>query len=635
MGITGGLQAEAYDRTYGDAHLIRRIARYFRPHARTVAFVALAVALGSLAATITPLVISRGINTLNGDPAAQTVLALAGLVTVLGALGWLFNFIRQRLSARAVGDVVLALRQDAMRAVMRRDMSFFDQHASGRIVSRVSSDTQDFATVVTLTIDLISQLGLVGVIALVMLVVNWRLALITLTSGPVVVAVALVFRRIARRVMQQAQRAQAEVNAIIQETISGVAVAKNFRQEAAIFADFEATNNLAYRIQLQRVVVFGSPYPLMNTLAGIGIAVVVYAGGRLVIDRTVTVGDWYLFVQSLTIFFYPITSISAFWSQFQQGLAASERVFALIDADTRVVQLAQEPVGRLAGRITFDHVGFSYSEPDERQKTEDNLENQEPRIKNQLGQPMLASQFSVLGSWVLPDFSLDIPAGQTLAVVGHTGAGKSSLMKLILRFYEFQSGRLLIDGRDIRTLDLAQYRRQIGLVPQAPFLFSGSVADNIRYGRPSADAAEVAAVAGRLGDGSWVDDLPNGLDTDVGERGARLSLGQRQLVALARVLFQDPSILLLDEATASIDPFTEAQIQAGLGVALSGRTSIVIAHRLSTVVTADRIIVLREGRIIEQGTHASLLALGGHYAELYRTYFRHQEQDYQADKSAA
>jgi ATP-binding cassette subfamily B protein len=364
MGITGGLQAEAYDRIYGDRQLIRRILAYFRPHGRTVALVALAVAFASLAATITPLVISRGINMLTGNTTAQTALALAGLVTVLGALGWLLNFVRQRFAARAVGDVVLALRRDAMRAVLRRDMSFFDQYASGRIVSRVSSDTQDFSTVVTLSVDLLSQLVLIGVISIVMLVVNWRLALITIATGPVVVLVALVFRRIARRAMQQAQRAQAEVNAIVQETISGVAVAKNFRQEAAVYADFEATNNLAYRIQLVRVAVFGSIYPLMNTLAGIGVAVVVYVGGRLVISSTVTIGDWYLFVQSLTIFFYPITSIASFWSQFQQGLAASERVFALIDAESRVIQLAHEPVEQLAGRITFEHVDFHYDQGD-------------------------------------------------------------------------------------------------------------------------------------------------------------------------------------------------------------------------------------------------------------------------------
>jgi ABC-type multidrug transport system fused ATPase/permease subunit len=623
MGITGGLQAEAYDRTYDDRQLIRRILAYFRPHSQTVALVALAVALASLAATVTPLLISRGINALTGNTTVQTALALAGLVTTLGALGWLLNFVRQRFAARAVGDVVLALRRDAMRAVLRRDMSFFDQHASGRIVSRVSSDTQDFSTVVTLSIDLLSQLVLIGVIAIVMLVVNWRLALITIATGPVVVLVALVFRRIARRAMRQAQRAQAEVNAIVQETISGIAVAKNFRQEAAIYADFEATNNLAYRIQLVRVAVFGSIYPLMNTLAGIGVAIVVYVGGRLVIGNTVSIGDWYLFVQSLTIFFYPITSIASFWSQFQQGLAASERVFALIDAESRVIQLAQEPVERLAGRITFERVDFHYDTGDGGQGMGDG-ELPNPHPPSPIPHPLL----------VLEDFSLDIPAGETLAVVGHTGAGKSSLMKLILRFYEFQGGRLLIDGRDIRRLDLAQYRRQIGLVPQAPLLFTGSVADNIRYGRPDASDAEVAAVARQLGDGSWIDDLPAGLNTDVGERGARLSLGQRQLVALARVLFQNPSILLLDEATASIDPFTEAQIQAGMHVALRGRTSVIIAHRLSTVVSADRIVVLRQGQLIEQGTHASLLALGGHYAELYRTYFRHQERDYQPDVQA-
>jgi len=212
--------------------------------------------------------------------------------------------------------------------------------------------------------------------------------------------------------------------------------------------------------------------------------------------------------------------------------------------------------------------------------------------------------------------------------VGHTGAGKSSVAKLISRFYEFQDGGLFVDGRDIRQLDLADYRRQIGLVPQEPFLFSGAVLENIRYGLPGADDGQVCAAAERIAGGDWLADLPNGLDTDVGERGANLSMGQRQLVALARVLLKDPAILILDEATASVDPFTEAQIQEGLETVMSDRTSVVIAHRLSTVRHADRIIVMGQGRIIEEGTHEGLLARGGHYAELYNTYFRHQSLDY-------
>lgn len=592
----GGLNAEEYDRSYRDVELVRRITAYFRPERKKMALVAMMVSFISLAGTITPVVISRGIDLLAGNPQLQWIVAFSAIVTVLGVLNWAMSFVQQRFSARAVSNVVLALREDAFRAVMRRDLSFYDQHASGRIVSRVTSDTQDFATVVTLTIDLLSQLVLVVVITGVLFSQNVRLALITLALGPIVVGIALTFRRLARNVMQQAQRAQATVNATIQETISGIAVAKNFRQEAAIYQDFQATNEMAYNVQIRRVAVFGSIFPLLNTVSGIGVSVIIYVGGLMAINGTISTGEWYLFVQGLTIFFYPITSIASFWSQFQQGLAASERVFALIDDEPQVVQTAQEPVGRLHGEIVFDKVTFNYS-------TGRNA--------------------------VLQDFSLTIPAGETLAIVGHTGAGKSSLVKLLMRFYEFQGGRLLIDGRDIRTLDLSDYRLQLGLVPQVPFLFSGTVADNIRYGRPGASDEEVAVAARQLGDGSWLDDLPQGVNTDVGERGARLSLGQRQLVALARVLLQDPAILLLDEATASIDPITEAQVQAALATVLSGRTSIVIAHRLSTIQSADRIIVLRSGEIIEEGNHEDLLARGGHYAELYTTYFRHQSLDYQ------
>jgi ATP-binding cassette subfamily B protein len=678
MNLSGGLNVEAYDRAYTDAQLIRRIASYFRPQARRVVLVALMVALASLVATITPLAISRSLDLLDTSPGVQLLVAVAALVAVLGLITWLFNFVRQRFAARAVGDVVLALRRDAFAAVTERDMSFYDQFASGRIVSRVTSDTQDFSTVVTLAVDLLSQLMLVVVIVTVMLVVNWQLALIALAIAPIVIVVAMIFRTLARRAMQQAQRAQAEVNAVVGETISGIAVAKNFRQEGTLYDDFRGVNATAYRAQLLRVNVFGSIFPLLNTLSGLGTAVIIFFGGLLVLGQSVSVGEWYLFVQGLAIFFYPLATISSFWSQFQQGLAASERVFALIDAEPRVVQRANEPITTLAGRITFDHLSFSYtdgSKPTENtasttpsaaparttpQPTEVGFVAQPsartsvqrhpasttpsasltptptppPTPPTSLPTPALPTPDSRLTTppaspLILNDFSLDIPAGQAVALVGHTGAGKSSLIKLIMRFYEFGAGQLLIDGRDIRTLDLASYRSRIGLVPQAPFLFSGTVADNIRYGTPDASDEAVAAIASRLGDGSWLADLPLGLATDVGERGARLSLGQRQLVALARVLLQDPAILLLDEATASIDPFTEAQVQAALAAVLHGRTSVVVAHRLSTVRAADRIIALQGGQIIEAGDHPTLLAQGGHYATLYATYFRHQALAYE------
>src|SRR3954471_11389722 len=619
--VLDGLDAEAYDRTYSDRVLVRRIAEYFRPHTRPMGLVAGMVVLAALTETVIPFVISRGIDALVGNASAQLALALGGGVLVLGSLGWLFNFVRQSFSARAVGDVVLKLREDAFAAVMEHDLSFYDQYASGRIVSRVTSDTQDFSAVVTLTIDLMSQFLLVLVITIMLFAINVNLALLVLAVIPVVFIAALSFRRAARWATQRGQRATAEVNSVIQETVSGIAVAKGFRQEAAIYEDFLNTNRMAYRVRLLRGLVINTIFPTLDVISGVAIAVVIYYGGQGAMNGTLSTGDWYLFVQTLGIFLFPLTSIASFWSQFQQGLSASERVFALIDAEPKVIQIGREPVERVAGRITFDHVQFSYDQGDGRREMGD---GEEISIEAPNSQPPTP----ISPSWVLPDFSLDIPAGQTIAVVGHTGAGKSSLARLIMRFYEFQGGRLLIDGRDIRVLDLAQYRRKLGLVPQVPFLFSGTVAENIRYGRPDASDQDVSDAAFHLGSGEWVDDLPQGLQTEVGERGARLSLGQRQLVALARVLLQAPSIFILDEATASIDPFTESQIQEGLDVVMRARTSIVIAHRLWTVRHADRIIVMKSGAIIEEGTHESLLTQGGHYAELYNTYFRHQSLEY-------
>jgi ABC-type multidrug transport system fused ATPase/permease subunit len=591
--VFDGLDAEAYDRTYSDRQLVRRIVGYFRPKLGVMALVASMIVLNSVTNTISPILIARGIdNAASITP--ERIALLVGVILASGALAWIFNFVRQWYTARVVGDVVLKLRLDVFSAVMRRDMSFYDEFSSGKIVARVTSDTEDFATVVTLVLNLLSQLLLVVLIAGVLFYVNVRLALLAMAIAPIIVVIALAFRRIARLTTQHAQRSRATVNSLVQETISGISIAKNFRQEAAVYDQFKRVNRQSYVVNLRQGLVFSSIFPILNVVAGVGTTIVVYYGGLNVMDHTVSPGAWFLFVQAIGIFWFPLTSIASFWSQFQQGLSASERVFALMDAEPRVVQTDSRPVPSLAGRIEFRDLTFRYTDQQS----------------------------------VLDHFNLTIPAGETLAIVGHTGAGKTTLGKLVGRFYEFQGGTLLIDDQDIRTLDLSEYRRHLGVVPQVPFLFSGTVAENIRYAHPGASDAEVESVATRIGGGDWLESLPQGLATEVGEEGRGLSMGQRQLVALARVLLQNPAILILDEATASVDPLTEAQIQEGLDEVIRARTAIVIAHRLSTIRNADRIIVLDHGRIVEEGTHQGLLQAGGHYAELYNTNFRHQSPDY-------
>jgi len=591
--VLDGLETEEYDRTYGDRELLARILRYFRPYRRQMAVVGLALALNSVAGAGGPILISRAIDLVGRNSATPTLLLLAGGVLLLGAAAWGFNYIHQWLAARVIGNVVLKIREDAFAAVIHNDLSFFDQHPSGKVVSRVTSDTQDFSDVVTLTMSLLSQLLLVVTLAVLLFAINAWLALLLLAMTPLAVTIALSFRRIARQVTQHARRVTAKINAQIQESVSGIMVAKGFRQEQAIYTTFLNNNRQAYQVGLRRGLTLNTIFPVLSIATGTGLAVLLYAGG-LATRSGLGPGDWYLFMQAVGFFWWPMASIASFWSQFQDGLSAAERVFALIDAAPKVVQLAAEPVERLQGEVEFRHLRLSYTGTEE----------------------------------VLADFSLHIRPQETVALVGHTGAGKSSVARLIARFYEFQDGELLIDGRDIRRLDLDHYRHHIGVVPQEPFLFSGTVRDNIRYGRPDAADAEVHQAAMSISQGEWLGGLPQGLDTDVGERGANLSMGQRQLVALARVLLRDPAIFILDEATASVDPFTETQIQEGLETIMRHRTAILIAHRLSTVRHADRIIVMREGGIIEEGTHDRLMAGAGHYAELYNTYFRHQSLDY-------
>jgi ATP-binding cassette subfamily B protein len=572
------------------------MATYFKPYQKKLWQVVFLLLVIGIANSSIAIIVSKGIDILNSlTTSSLSLLIIPGAVLISGVLVWGANWVRRRLTVRIVGDTVLALRNDAFSSSVTHDLSFYDEYSSGRVVSRITSDTHDFGQVATLVTDLASQFIQALILAFILIYIDWRLSLVVFGFLPMLLLAALGFRRLARIVTRRGMQAMANVNATIKETVSGIVIAKNFRQELTIFREFDEANKKSYQVNVQRGFVLSLVFPTLNVLGGIGTAILVYVGALNVVQGAITAGAWFLFLQSLERFFFPVLNLSAFWAQIQTGLSAAERVFALIDAESQVKQRDNLIPERVKGEIVFDKVDFRYSE-------------NEP---------------------VLTKFSLHIEPGENIALVGHTGAGKSSIAKLIARFYEYQGGQIIIEGTDIRNFDLKAFRTQLGIVSQTPFLFSGTVYENISYGcRGDMKTSELLALANKIGDGEWLNTLPNGLTTEVGERGGRLSMGQRQLVALMRVLVQNPSIFILDEATASVDPFTEWQIQQALDLILSKSTSILIAHRLTTIKAADRIIVVDQGEIIEQGDHESLLSAQGHYAELYNTYFRHQSLSY-------
>ena len=350
------------------------------------------------------------------------------------------NWVRRRAVTRVIGDVMLDLRTEAFRATASHDMSFYDEHASGKIVSRITSDTNEFAQVSVLLTELVTQMVQVVILIVVLFQIDVQLTLLVLAMLPVLFLTSLGFRYLARRVMRRSMRAVANVNASIKESVTGIMVAKNFRQEEAIYREFETVNVQSYSVNVRRGFVLALVFPTLNAMMAVGTAIVVYFGGLEAAKGAIAVGAWYLFLRSVDRFWFPVLGLSSFWSQIQGGLSAAERVFALIDAEPAVFQTDHLQVPKFRGEIQFADVDFRYR-PDEP---------------------------------VLEDFNLDIEPGEDLALVGHTGAGKSSIVKLITRFYEFQGGQISVDGFDIRSLDLRDYRRRIGLVPQNPFLFSGS-----------------------------------------------------------------------------------------------------------------------------------------------------------------
>jgi ATP-binding cassette subfamily B protein len=593
MGFFGNLNAEKFDRQYSDKQLFNRSVEYFKPHLKRLVIITITVLAMSGFSSLQPVIISNGVDNL-ASGALTKVYWMIGILLTLGIFNFLTNLINRYAIIQLLADIIVRLSEDAYGAAIHHDLSFYDSSLSGKVVSRITSDTQEFGNLVSLLADIITQLVQAFILIVVLFTIEWRLTLLTLLVVPVTMLAAFLYRRLARTATRQGMRAMANVNSTIKETISGISVAKNFRQEQSVYNVFEEANTTSYTVNIKRGLVMHLMMPTLRTVGGAATALIVYFGGLSAVEGAISVGAWYLFLQSLDRFLWPVLNLSSFWANIQTGLGAAERVFALIDAKSTVLQTADQSVDQVEGEIEFINLDFSYT-PDEP---------------------------------ILENFSLTIHPGETLAIVGHTGSGKSTLARLIERFYEFQNGQLLIDGQDIRSFNLKQYRSQLGIVSQMPFLFSDTVFENIRYGNPTATEQEVLNVANQIGHGDWLDTLPSGLHTQVGERGAQLSMGQRQLVSLMRVLVAKPSIFILDEATASIDPFTEWQIQQALNLIMKTTTSILIAHRLSTVKAADRIITIEQGKIIEEGSHDQLIEKGGHYAELYETYFRHQSLSY-------
>ncbi len=476
--------------------------------------------------------------------------------------------------------------------------------------------------------------GLIGIL-IAMLALDWRLALASFAVIPVMLLLTNVFARLSRRAFRRTRESIGDVSAEIQEEIAGVKVAQAFNRTGENQQRFERRNAANRDANVNATAVTSAFTPAIDVLSTVATAIVAGYGGYLALQGAITVGVVVAFLTYVQQFFRPIQALSTFYTTAQASLAAAERIFDLIDTPPDLVDApgagAMPPI---VGRVTFEQASFSYGErPTTAKNQEPRTKNQEPRTENQ--EPRTNGQRTtdnglregVLHTpqptgYQLQDVSLVAEPGQTMAIVGPTGAGKTTLVNMIGRFYDVREGVVAIDGVDVRDVTRASLRSQMGVVLQDSFLFSGTIAENIRYGRLDATDAEVEAAARAANAHDFIARLPEGYQTKIGERGGTLSQGQRQLIGIARAILADPRILILDEATSSVDTRTEALIQAALKTLLKGRTSFVIAHRLSTIREADQVLVMQEGQIVERGTHAELLELGAVYSELYRRQFR-------------
>ena len=590
--------------TVYDHGLAKRLVRYLKPYSREI-FISVvllfAISLLEVAGPyITKIAIDKFVRPIHGGAVPE--VAVRGLITlsmayvfvliVAFALRYWQTYTMSMVGQRAMQD----LRLEIFKHVQTLTPGFFDTRPVGRILTRVTQDVSTlnelFAQGVVAVIgDIFLLAGIIGA----MLFMSWKLALVVFTTVPLLVLATAIFRAKVRVSYRKVRTRLARINAYLQEHLQGVEVVKLFNVEAKEFKGFDRANKDHFEAHLQNLFYYAVFFPAVEFIGAIALSLIVWFGGLGIIGGTVTFGVVVAFVQYSERFYQPIRDLSEKYNVFQAAMVSSERIFDLLDTKPAVPEPAEtmSKPARLRGAVEFDHVWFAYKDED----------------------------------FVLRDISFKVAPGEKVALVGATGAGKSSIANLLTRFYEFQRGSIRIDGRDIREIHGRALRRQIGLVLQDVFLFGGTVRDNLRFGARERSADEADRALHEVGGARMVGRLPNGLEEEVGERGVYFSMGERQLLAFARALHYDPSILILDEATSSVDVETERVIQEALRRLLEGRTSLVIAHRLSTILDADRILVMHRGELREQGTHEELLARGGIYARLYELQYQGQRSE--------
>jgi ATP-binding cassette subfamily B multidrug efflux pump len=578
-----------------DPHLTRRILKFARPY-RLFLFLALILMLLSSAASVAgPYLVKVA---LDSGLAAGSLPTLRNAVIIylfLALIQWAATYGRVNLMVRVGQSIIFDLRAQLFEHLQQLSFSFYNRYSVGRVITRVINDVtvlREFLTWAVLAIarDLFVLIGIVAA----MLAMDYHLSLLTFSVLPIMVLITVAFRKQARENYRRVRSAISWVNSILAENINGVRVVQAFSRQEFNYKYFSGTvnyNNLSSNLKAARIA---SAFPsTIDFLGSLATALVIWLGGAAVLGAQVTPGVLVAFVLYISRFFDPIRDLSRRYDSLQSTMASSERIFGLMDTEIEVDDAPNAvELPEIRGEVSFEHVYFNYSD--------------DPTP-------------------VLENIDLHVQPGETVALVGKTGAGKSTLVKLISRFHDPVSGRIRIDGYDLRMVSQQSIRKQMGIVLQDPFLFNGSVGENIRFGRLDATDKEIVAAAKAVGAHDFIMNLRQGYDTPVEEGGALLSVGQRQLISFARALLADPRILILDEATSSVDTQTERIIQQALARLLKGRTSFVIAHRLSTVVNADRIVVIQDGRIVEQGSHNELLAKAGVYYQLARTGFEEQD----------